>query len=97
MNLGKAIKQLRTELKLSQGDVCKKVGISQTSLSQIELGYKEPSKKNLEKICKTLNVPIALIYMLAIEGNDVPSHKLALYNQLFPTIRQLTLNILKNE
>lgn len=97
MNLGKAIKQLRTELKLTQGEVCKKVGISQTSLSQIELGYKEPSKKTVEKICKTLQVPIGLIYMLAIEDHDVPSNKLALYNQLFPTIRQLTLNILKND
>jgi transcriptional regulator with XRE-family HTH domain len=97
MNLGSAIKQLRTELNLSQGELSSKIGISQTSLSQIELGYKEPSKKTLKSISEKLEIPIGLLYLLAMEKEDIPDKKIQLYNALFPSIRQLTLNILKEE
>ena len=97
MNPGKASNDMTRELKLTQSELCERIQISQTSLSQIELGKKEPSKRTLEKISKALDIPVGLIYILAIEDQDVPSSKSALYSVLFPSIKQLTLNIVKNE
>lgn len=96
MNLGKAIKAIRTELNLTQGEFCEKIELSQTSLSQIELGYKSPSKKTVEKICKVGEIPVALLYILAIEEEDVPEAKSETYNKIYPFIKSLALDMVKS-
>ena len=74
MQIGNAIKLTRKQLGITQVELSIKTGISQTSLSKIEGGV-NPSEKNLKKICKELDVPTSVIYMLAMEETDVPLAK----------------------
>lgn len=48
--IGEAISNRRKALNISQGELCKKVGVSQTYLSQIENGKKFPVIPMLLKI-----------------------------------------------
>jgi transcriptional regulator with XRE-family HTH domain len=55
--VGENIKELRKDRGLSQGDLAKRVGMSQASLSEIESGRtKFPSSNNLLKIASVLGV-----------------------------------------
>lgn len=92
MNLGSAIKTVRKHKGITQGDLSSKTSISQTSLSKIETGT-TPTEKNLKKICKALDVPPSVLYMLAMEHSDVPANKKKIYDLLFPSIRNLALEI----
>ena len=54
MAIGKKIKALRLEKGLKQFELAKKAGISNTYLSDIEIGRTNPSLKTLEKIANAL-------------------------------------------
>lgn len=54
MMIGKKIKALRLEKGLKQFELAKKAGISNTYLSDIEVGRTDPSLKTLEKIADAL-------------------------------------------
>lgn len=86
MNIGTAIKKIRLEKKLSQGELAKAIEISQTSLSQIEKGLKRPSSKTLDKICKIFDVPETIIHLYALEESDIPKSKKELYKALYPSL-----------
>ena len=50
------IKSIRKELKLSQTDICQKIGICQSSFSALERGLvKNPSPETISKIEKCLS------------------------------------------
>ena len=97
MNIGFAIKSIRTKLSLAQYELAERCHISQTTLSQIENGRKRPSPKTLASICKVLDVPPAIIYIIAMEKEDVPESKRAVYNLVFPSIKGLALQMLDTE
>lgn len=54
MEIGKKIKALRLEKGMKQLELAKKAGISNTFLSDIEIGRTNPSLKTLEKIANAL-------------------------------------------
>lgn len=54
--LGKRIKELRKQRKLTQEQVAEYVGIETNSLSNIETGRFYPTSENLEKILTILDV-----------------------------------------
>jgi len=93
MNIGKSIKTIRRQLKITQYELAEKCGISQTSLSQIETGIKRPSQKTISKICAALDIPESMIYILAMQEADVPASKKNIYQLLFPSIKSLALQI----
>ncbi len=97
MNLGVAIKSVRRQLGITQQELSEKSGISQTSLSQIENAVKRPSNKTIQSICHVLEVPEAVLYILAMQDTDVPSDKKNVYDMLFPSIKNLALQIVGNE
>lgn len=88
MNIGKAIKELRTQKKVSQKVLAEKTSITQAALSAIENGAR-PNPENLKKICQALEVPESLIYIMGLEKEDVPDEKKVLYEELFPVIETL--------
>lgn len=92
MNLGQAIKEIRKQQGLTQTELSKKAKITQTALSQIENG-KRPGDKTLKKLSEALKTPEALLYIMAMEKKDVPASKRLLYEQLFPAIKGLILQI----
>lgn len=93
MNEGTAIKLIRKRLNIKQADLAKGIGLSQTSLSQIEQNLKRPSTRTLQKICKELDIPESLIYILGMERDDVSEARRDTYDMLFPSIANIALEI----
>src|SRR3989304_1010465 len=56
--LGQRIRELRKEKDFSLRDLAKKIGVSAAFLSDIELGRRNPSEKNLQIIARTLDTPL---------------------------------------
>jgi len=92
MNLGRAIKELRKKQGLSQEELALASSITQAALSQIENG-KRPGSGTLVKVSKALKVPVSLIYALGMDKEDVPKEKRVIYDQLFPIVQNLIIQI----
>ena len=54
--MNERLKLLRKALKLYQVDFAEQIGLSQTSLSMIEMGRNPLTDKNIKLICSTFNV-----------------------------------------
>lgn len=67
MNIGEAIKFLRSKRNISQVDLAEKVEITQGFLSLIEQGEREPGFELVKKISRTLQVPEQLIFLLTCQ------------------------------
>ena len=62
MTIGQKIKKFRTEQKLSQKQLAIRVGISEPAIRNYELGNRVPSKRQIKRIAKSLNIsPYALL------------------------------------
>lgn len=97
MNIGYAIRSIRRQLAITQHDLAERCNISQTSLSQIENGIKRPSSKTIKKICDVLELPESVIYIIGMQDTDVPTSRKDVYDMIFPSIRNLALQIVSNE
>jgi transcriptional regulator with XRE-family HTH domain len=89
MKLGRAIKYVRFVIGMSQGNLAKAVGLSQTYLSQIENEQKLPSLDTLESICKALEVPMFFLLMKAVEKDDIDANKFDMFEKFSPTISHM--------
>jgi len=97
MNIGYAIRSIRRQLGITQYELAEKCIISQTSLSQIENSVKRPSNRTIKKICEVLEIPESVIYILGMQETDVPDSRKDVYELIFPSIRNLALQIVSNE
>jgi len=95
MDIGGTIQQLRKFREMDQGELAKLAGISQSSMSLIELDKKKPRPKTVTKICKVLEIPEPLLYMLSISESDIPESKTEIYRQIFPAIRTLIYSMIE--
>ena len=95
MNIGIAIKKLRKECvpKLTQAEYAKRIGITQTYLSQIERGHKKPRIEVIEKIAQEFEIPIPVIFWFSIENSDVNISKLECFKLLKPDVDQIINSI----
>ena len=69
IQVGKLIKKLRQEKRLTMVDFAKRIDISQPSLSRIESGTQEVSLTLLEKICHEFNISVSEFF-LKLEGKN---------------------------
>ena len=69
MIIGKRIRQLREERKLSQGDVEGATGLLRCYISRVENGHTVPSLETLERFAAALGVPL---YQLFCENGNAP-------------------------
>lgn len=60
--IGKKIKQLRKQAKMSQEDLAFEAKVDYSYLNQIESGKKNPSVKRISDIAKALSVKISDIF-----------------------------------
>lgn len=58
IKLGKAVKRVREQKKMSQGDICRATGFDRAYMSNIEAGKGNPTLVTIEKIASALGVPI---------------------------------------
>lgn len=75
MDIGNTIKNLRKGKGLTQGDLAKGSGVTQTYLSQIENNLKDPTVSTLKKIAEKLQIPLPILFFLSIDENDIPTEK----------------------
>ena len=57
--LGKNIKRIREQKKMSQGDICRALGFDRAQMSNIEGGKGNPILATIEKIAQALGVASA--------------------------------------
>jgi len=93
MKIGQAIKKLRKAQDLTQGELAKIIGITQTYLSQIEASKRTPNTSILIEISAYFKVPLPIIFWFSIEEVDVKKEKLAAFRMLKPTIDQMINSI----
>ena len=88
---------VRTHLNMSQQTLSRKTGLSQTSISQIENGVKNPSERTVKRICKVLRIPDAVLYILGVDEDDIPAERKEMFERLFPQIKELAIQIIGNK
>ena len=88
-NIGPTIKKLRKERHLTQTDVAKLIGISQTYLSLVEASKANPSIGVLDKIGQAIHYPWEVILFLSMKVEDVPWKKREAFRQYYPSISKM--------
>lgn len=68
MSIGEKITNLRKRLKLKQGDMAKMCKMSQSMLSRIEKGYKDPTIKMLQNIA---NVTDSVLLVQFVDRTEI--------------------------
>ena len=93
MNLGKVIRVLRKQAKMSQNDLAKVCGLSQPYLSLVEKNERDIHTTSLKTICEALNVPLPIVYFMAIEKEDIPEDRRQAYELLSPHLTSMMQEI----
>ena len=99
MNIGKAIQLCRTQKEFSRSELARKSGISESYLSLLERGKRDPSLTKLKAICSSLGIPLSVLVFVAADSDDIANldrdlaEKLsfALVNLIGQTNKQQTL------
>ncbi len=70
---GKAIRQRRRELDLSQEELAEHANLHRTYISSIERGQRNPSLENIENLAKALGISISALfanYVIEVERDE---------------------------
>jgi transcriptional regulator with XRE-family HTH domain len=70
MIIGDRLRALREEKKLSQGDIEKRTGLLRCYISRVENGHTVPAIETLEKMARSLEIPM---YRLFYDGEEPPN------------------------
>jgi transcriptional regulator with XRE-family HTH domain len=91
MDIGKAIKTIRKQKKLSQEQLGEKTGLSGNAISQIEIGATFPQKENIKKICEALDIPVSYLMFFCITDEDLSPESKTVFNLLQQPLRDVLL------
>src|SRR5260370_21434796 len=75
MIIGKRLRELREEKKLSQSDIEKRTGLLRCYISRVENGHTVPAVETLEKMARALELPL---YHLMYDGDKTPEAPIAI-------------------
>ena len=81
--LGEVIRYYRKKGRISQKELAEQAGLSANSMVGIELGRHVPSEEALNKISKSLNIPIPVLLLSQIEEGDFKKEYRPLYKTMF--------------
>jgi len=70
MNLGQAMKLMRTASGLRQKEIASRLGVTSNYVSLIENGKRDPSISFLRTLARILNVPVGLFFLWDETGAD---------------------------
>lgn len=96
MKIGETIHNLRKDQGFSQGSFALLVGISATSLSQIENNVTFPKQSTLQEICKKLNISTQILYILSFRVEDIPAENKGKSRIMLPLVKVLMLELFEN-
>ena len=71
MTIGESIRIVRTRLGLKQGELARRTGVTQSLVSLIENGRRQPTVGLVERLCQAMDVPPQLVLLLACELREV--------------------------
>ena len=97
MDIGSIIKELRKKKNITQIKFAELCQISQTYLSQIENNQKEPNLSTLKVIAEHLNVPLPIMFFLALDDEDISKEKREAFNLLSPSIKSMIHTFFSND
>lgn len=89
MNIGNAIKDLRQQKGFKQTDFAAHCGLSQSYLSAIEKGRKEPTLSILKQIADALSIPTPVLVFFSLDQEDIDMSKREAFKMLEPSIKGL--------
>lgn len=89
MNLGKAVKSVRSQLGLTQEELARKANISVSYLSMIEKNKRDPSLSTVKEIASGMNIPVSILVFLAADRNELDSLDEGLVQKLSHTVFEL--------
>lgn len=90
MDIGKAIKQLRTQRGFNQTEFARKCGLSQSYLSSIEKNRKDPTLSILKQIADCLSIPTPVLVFFALDEEDIKEEsKKEVFKHMVPSIKGL--------
>jgi len=55
---GENLKKIRLEKKMSQGDICRALGVDRGYISNLETGKRNPTLSTIKRIADALGVPV---------------------------------------
>lgn len=93
MNIGNAIKDLRQQKGFKQTEFAVQCGLSQSYLSSIENGRKEPTLSILKQIANALSIPMPVLVFFSLDKDDISESKKDAYNILEPSIKGLISDV----
>jgi transcriptional regulator with XRE-family HTH domain len=71
MNIGHALKLTRSAKKLSLETLAERADLSQSYLSMIESGKREPTLSSVQKIANALGIPTPILLFLAADKSEL--------------------------
>ncbi len=86
MHIGRVLKKIRKERKLTLRQVADKMGVTAPWLSMIENDLRDPTQKTIRTLTKVYKVSAAEIMWLSIEEKDIAESKMEIYKQLKPLV-----------
>jgi transcriptional regulator with XRE-family HTH domain len=89
MDIGKALKSVRTSKGLTQAQLADKMGYSVTFVCNIENGDRKPSMEFLDRLVYATKVPLFAIFWYAITEEDVSYEKRDKYNMAKEAVESL--------
>ncbi len=89
MDLGSAIKNARKQKQIKQNAFAELCDISPTYLSQVENNLKEPTIATLEVIARKLEMPLPILFFMALDQKDISPEKQSAYKLLVPSVQSM--------
>ena len=89
MRLGKTVREIRIRRGFTQKELADETNLSQTYLSLIENGKREPSLSTVESIGNALGIPSEIIAFLSLRAESIHPDKRELFEKVSPSIRAM--------
>lgn len=97
MDIGSAIRSTRKLRGLKQKELAEFCKISPGFLSQIESNQRDFNLSTLENISQHLNVPLPILFFMALEESDIPIQKKDVFRIISPVFRNLLNDVWMND
>jgi len=97
MKIGQSVKQVRKKKGISQKDLCKSIGITQSYLSQVENDKKTPSIDVLETISNHFDMPLSIMLWFSLKEEDIEEHKREIYRSLKPVLDEMVNSLITSK